>query len=179
MNLILILVWLIVGVSTEAVVESKIVIEEKMIAVEGQTSIGGFNCKYVEKGYDTLFVDFENQKVPDLIFDILVDDFGCGNFILNRDFKKTIKSKEFPKARVRVRNLMTKKGKYYCDLSVNMVGKRLDFEDLELERVSEGVKTHLVLGFSDLGLETPKKMGGLIKVEEELHLELILGFSTH
>jgi len=34
----------------------------------------------------------------------------------------------------------------------------------------------LILSFEDLELETPRKMGGMIKVEEELHLEIQLGF---
>jgi hypothetical protein len=154
----------------------KLIIQEKRIAVQGRTSLGGFTCRYADKNRkDTLFVDF-SAKTPDLLVDIVVDDFGCGNFMLNRDFKKTLKSKEFPKARVRVGNIRTSNSKYFCDLTVNMVGKKLDFPNLELVRNAEGVTAQIGMGFSTLGLEPPSKMGGLVTVDEELKLEIFLGF---
>lgn len=154
----------------------KLVIQEKRVAVNGRTSIGGFTCRYSDRNVrDTLFVDF-STRTPDLVFDIVVDDFGCGNFMLNRDFKKTLKSKEFPKARVSVGNIRTSNSKYFCDLTVNMVGKKLDFPNLELVRNTEGVTAQIGMGFSTLGLEPPSKMGGLVTVDEALKLEIFLGF---
>lgn len=172
--------WLMLGMLTwwhhqpdDAI---KLVIHEKKISVKGKTSIGGFTCRYSDKNVrDTLFVDF-SSRMPDLVFDIVVDDFGCGNFVLNRDFKRTLKHKEFPKARVRVGNITTNNGKYFCDLSVTIVGKKLDFRELELSRTEGGVTAAIDLGFSTLGLEPPRKMGGLVTVDEELNLEIFLGF---
>jgi hypothetical protein len=154
----------------------KLIVQEKRIAVNGRTSIGGFTCRYSERNLrDTLFVDF-TARTPDLVFDIVVDDFGCGNFVLNRDFKKTLKSKEFPKARVRVGNIRTRSSRYFCDLRVNMVGRKLDFKELELVRSKEGVTASIEMGFSTLGLEPPRKMGGLVTVDEALKLDIFLGF---
>lgn len=154
----------------------KLVIQEKRVAVNGRTSIGGFTCRYSDRNVrDTLFVDF-SARTPDLIFDIVVDDFGCGNFILNKDFKKTLKSKKFPKARVRVGNIRTSNSKYFCDLTVTMVGRKLDFPNLELVRNADGVTAQIDMGFSTLGLDAPSRMGGLVTVDEELKLEIFLGF---
>lgn len=154
----------------------KLVIQETRVAVNGRTSIGGFTCRYSDPNLrDTLFVDF-SARTPDLIFDIVVDDFGCGNFILNKDFKKTLRSKEFPKARVRVGNIRTSNSQYLCDLTVIMVGKKLDFPNLALVRNADGVTAQIDMGFSTLGLEPPSRMGGLVTVDEALKLEIFLGF---
>jgi len=156
--------------------EREVIVTKKVITVSGQTSIGGFNCDYAKNGLkDTLYID-HTKFLKELIFDIPVNDFACGNFLLNRDFRKTIKAEEFPTAKVRVSNLKSNYGHYTCDLSVGLVGKHLKFPALVLKRTAEGVSGKLILSFEDLELETPKKMGGLIKVEEELHLEIQLGF---
>lgn len=154
----------------------EVIVTQKVITVSGQTSIGGFNCDYAKNGLkDTLYIDYDDSK-KELIFDIPVQDFSCGNFLLNRDFRKTIKAEQYPTAKVKVSNLQSNYGHYTCDLSVDLVGKKLNFPNLVLKRTPTGVSGHLVLSFEELALETPKKMGGLIKVEEELHLEIQLGF---
>lgn len=156
--------------------EREVIVTKKVITVSGQTSIGGFNCDYAKNGLkDTLYIDFDKSG-KELVFDIPVNDFSCGNFLLNRDFRKTIKAEKYPSARVKVGNLQSNYGHYTCDLNVNIVGKTLNFKALVLKRTPQGVSGNLVLSFDDLELDTPKKMGGLIKVEEELHLEIQLGF---
>ena len=156
--------------------EREVIVTKKVLTVSGQTSIGGFNCDYSKNGLkDTLFID-QSKSLKELIFDIPVHDFSCGNFLLNRDFRKTIKAEQFPSARVKVKNLKSNYGHYTCDLEVSLVGKNLSFPALVLKRTAEGVSGKLILSFEDLELETPQKMGGMIKVEEELHLEIQLGF---
>jgi hypothetical protein len=156
--------------------DREVVITRKVITVSGQTSIGGFNCDFKQSGTrDTLSLD-NTKSQRDLVFDIPVQDFSCGNFLINRDFRKTIKADQFPHAKVRVRNLKANYGHYTCDMTVQIVGKKLEYKDLILNRVANGVTAKLILSFEELELEAPKKMGGLIKVEEALHLEFLLGF---
>ncbi|MGY6744310.1 MAG: hypothetical protein ACXIUQ_16340 [Cecembia sp.] len=156
--------------------EREVVVTKKMITVSGQTSIGGFDCDYAKNSLkDTLIID-SPLKSKELVFDIPVQEFSCGNFLLNRDFKKTIKAEDYPHARVRVKNLKSNYGHYSCDLSVDIVGKKLHYKDLPLKRVADGISANLVLSFSELELEAPKKLGGLVKVEEELKLEFKLSF---
>jgi hypothetical protein len=156
--------------------EREVIVTKKMITVSGQTSIGGFNCDFQRNGLkDTLFIDHSKKK-KELVFEIPVKDFSCGNFLLNRDFRKTIKAEEFPSAKVKVSNLISSYGNYSCDLQVDIVGKKLFYDDLILKRTVDGVLAQLVLSFEELELEAPQKFGGLVKVEEELKLEFKLSF---
>src|SRR5690554_4211648 len=83
--------------------DDKLLIYEKEITVSGNTSLGKFDCSYyVNSRKDTLAL---NNPGGSFIFEIPVADFSCGNFILNNDFRKTIKAKEYPKAQVKVSNL--------------------------------------------------------------------------
>jgi hypothetical protein len=173
MRILLVLILILLNPEVK---EREVIVTKKKITVSGQTSIGGFSCDYSKDGLkDTLFIDVEGTA-KEMIFDIPVRDFSCGNFLLNRDFRNTIKSEKFPTAKVKVSNIRSNYGHYTCDLSVTLVGKKIDFPSLVLKRVPEGLHANLVLGFNQLELQAPQKMGGMIKVDERLTLDFTLGF---
>jgi hypothetical protein len=79
--------------------EREVIVTKKKIIVSGETSIGGFNCDFQKnKLKDTLYIDHQDKKT-ELNFEIPVKEFSCGNFLLNNDFRKTIKAEDFPHAR--------------------------------------------------------------------------------
>ena len=171
---ILIILVILFGFKTSA--EKKLVITEKEISVSGQTSLGGFTCNYTNEDFkDTLFVNSFKNNNP-IVFDIPVQDFGCGNFLLNKDFRKTIKATEYPHAKVTVNNLRENGSDYTCDVSVNLVGKKLDYRSLKLKIHKDQLIGKITINFDELDLSPPSKLGGLIKVEENLSLEIKLGF---
>ena len=172
------ILWLsIIFLSYFADKEELMVINEKRITVEGNTSLGKFECTYnVETLKDTLL--FTNNISTDLFhFEIPVNEFSCGNFLLNNDFKKTLKSKEFPIALVRVTNLKSKKGSYSCDLYLEIAGKKLLFQGFTLDNSDDQLIGNLLLSFETLELVAPSKFGGLIQVAETLSLSLSLTYS--
>lgn len=151
-------------------------ITQQQITVSGNTSFGDFDCKYTTLGLrDTLvYNDSKNQKP--MHFRIPVKDFACGSFLINKDFRSTIKAEKYPNAEVQVKNFRNEKGHFKCDLLVTLVGKKLEFPGWEFSRTSDGLVGQLQLSFEQLELEAPKKLGGLIKVDEKLELEVLLGF---
>ncbi|UJP63871.1 hypothetical protein [Mongoliitalea daihaiensis] len=167
---------ILIGILVMSPQEKDLVITQKTITVSGQTSIGAFNCSFSRNGMkDTISLNSQiNNSV--LNINIPVSDFACGNFILNRDFRKTIKAEEFPTCEVKVANLRKNRNDYTCRLTVSIVGKTLEFDNFYLKHTKDGLEGNLSLAFSDLALEAPKKMGGLIKVEEQLDLQIVLGF---
>jgi hypothetical protein len=151
-------------------------ITQQQITVSGNTSFGDFDCKYTTLGLkDTLvYNNSSNKRV--MYFRIPVKEFSCGSFLINKDFKSTIKADKYPHAEVQVRNFRNDRGNFKCDLLVELVGKKLEFPGLEFTKNGNGLVGQLQLSFERLELEAPKKLGGLIKVEERLDLEVLLGF---
>lgn len=150
----------------------RLVIHEKEIIVSGNTTFGKFECGYHVKGLKDTLSFVNNVSKDAFLFHIDVAEFGCGNPILNNDFRKTIKAKEFPQARVIVTNLKKVKGGYQCDLHLEIAGKRLFFQDFLLNSQNGKLTGQLDLHFDTLGLVPPKKFGGLFKVDEILSLSL-------
>ncbi|HLT06645.1 MAG TPA: hypothetical protein VK014_03910 [Cyclobacteriaceae bacterium] len=168
--------WLLLLVLYTVHPEERLVIQQKEITVSGNTSIGKFNCTYTELGLgDTL--TFLNRQSKDIFyFNIAVTDFACGNPILNNDFRKTIKAKEYPHARVKVSRLRKSADGYRCDLNLEIAGKPLFFKDFSLSDDGRHLMGTLTIDFATLELEAPRKFGGLIKVDDMLSLSLALQY---
>lgn len=153
----------------------ELVITQQKIRVSGHTSLGKFNCDFSRVGsVDTL--KFNSSADLDVMeFQIPVKSFSCGNFLLNSDFRSTLKADEFPLVLVSVTDFRERSGKFYCHLRLDLAGKRLEFPDLALEKSKEGLNGKLVLDFDALQLSPPNKLGGLVKIENQLNLALLLG----
>lgn len=154
---------------------SELIITKQKITVSGQTSFGAFNCDYTQDGLKDTLVFNSTKKIKSLVFKIPVKSFSCGNFLLNKDFRSTIKAEQFPYTEVQVTNFKNENGQIRCDLSVNLVGKKLEFPNLPLQRCPGGLQTELRLSFERLELQPPNKLGGLVKVDENLDLLIFLG----
>ncbi len=154
--------------------QDRLLIHEKEITVSGNTSLGTFDCRYYIKNLkDTLIFSISTSK-NSFSFEIPVVDFSCGNFILNNDFRKTIKAKEYPKVQVKVSRFRKNRDGYSCDLSLKLAGKHLLFEDFQLSDDQEKLSGGLTLDFQTLDLDPPRRFGGLIEVDEVLYLSLSL-----
>lgn len=145
----------------------------KEFTVQGKTSLGGFKCRYDMVTVDTLFFS-GSKKASKFTHVIPVKSFGCGNFVLNGDFRKTLNAKEYPEIKIELSNFKKSNNSYSCDVLLNLVGKQKSYKDLKLSLDKGNICGELVLNFSDFELVPPKKLGGMIKVKEEIELNIRL-----
>lgn len=157
-----------------------LVVTGKSVIINGNTSFGRFACDYVDDNGDTLV--FESGYVRENpVMDIVlpVDEFGCGNKMLDRDFNKTLQSEDYPYIQVKVEQFFIEDDAYYSSLSLKLVGKELFMPKLPfiLEENKEGervLKAEFELNLKYFDLTPPKKFLGLLKVQEELNIKLSL-----
>ncbi|WP_163378890.1 hypothetical protein [Cyclobacterium sp. SYSU L10401] len=154
------------------------VIQHKEITVKGKTSIGDFECSYgKEQTGDTLYLGAIPTAGSSLDFNIPVKEFGCGNFILNGDFRRTLKADEYPLCEVRVLRLFRGQSNLYGDLAINLAGKGLRLDRVLFDRNQSVLEGKVQLSFEELDLEAPSRLGGLVSVEEAIDLEIKLHMS--
>lgn len=146
-----------------------LLVSTKQFTVQGTTSIGGFECNYDLKTKDTLFFNSPYQTNV-ISHSIPVRNFGCGNFLLNNDFRKTLKEKEYPTIKIILSNFKKEEEKITCNLTINLVGKKRVYKQLPLKLNQHALQGEVLLNISDFDLEPPKKMGGIIKINEEIKL---------
>lgn len=150
-----------------------LLVSTKQFTVQGTTSIGGFECNYDMKAKDTLFFN-QPDRTAKIVHTVPVKSFGCGNFMLNNDFRKTLKEKEYPTVRIELSNFKKSAENYSCDLTLNLVGRQKTYRNLLLKNDKNLLNGSITLHFSDFNLVPPKKIGGMIKIKEEITLSVSL-----
>lgn len=151
--------------------DDQIILVSEKFMVKGVTSVGKFNCGYKMKTIDTLFL---NNKTG-LFYEIPVKKFGCGNFLLTRDFRKTLKHKDHPEVFFNISEIRKKNGGVYSyNLYLKIAGKEKTVHDLVLKKEGNKLKGQTDLKFSDFDLNPPKKLGGAIEVKEDINLSIEL-----
>lgn len=155
------------------------VVTGKSVVIDGVTSFGKFSCVYQKEDLqDTLQITQEHKEESFFDISLPVDDFGCGNKLLNKDFGKTLQSKEHPHMSVTVNHFAFENDRFESCLNVTLVGKTLALEHLPFELIEEQGKKYLEadfeVKFSQFEIEPPKKFLGLLKVKEELKVSLRL-----
>ena len=152
-----------------------LIIDQTEIIVKGKTTIGSFECSYEHQGKrDTLLFDNKSTGISSLDFEIPITAFGCGNFLLNSDFKKTLKAEEYPMCLVSVNNLQRGSQTIVGDIYLQMAGKELFLESETFYKLKDRLQGTLHLSTEELGLDATSRLGGLIKVEETIDLEINL-----
>lgn len=164
---------LAVSVSLFSTPKEYLLISNKQFTVQGSTSIGGFKCNYLVNSKDTLLIHQSNSK-KSLSYNLPVREFGCGNFVLNSDFRKTLKAKDHPDIKIDFFNLRQLSDHIVCDVNIMLVGQRKTFKNITLKQEKNLLKGDLILLFNDFDLTPPKKLGGMVKVSEEIKLSITL-----
>ncbi|AEL27511.1 hypothetical protein [Cyclobacterium marinum] len=152
-----------------------LVIDQTEIIVKGRTTIGSFECSYESQDKrDTLLFDLDSSEFSTLDFNIPISDFGCGNFLLNRDFMKTLKADVFPNCLVSVSKLRRGPNKLYGDIYLQMAGKDHLLKEVAFHHLNDKFQGILNLSMEELGLNASSRLGGLVKIEESIDLTINL-----
>lgn len=158
------------------------------LKVDGRTNVNTFSCviaDYITP--DTLILQKTTSSDPVSIVGCLkldVVNFDCKNVIMTEDLRKTLKQKSFPKLTIRFVNLT----KYPCFENRDDVIKGL--VNIELAGINKqfiidylfkqyGNTSFSLIGtrklrFSDFNIVPPRKLGGMIKTDDNLKVEFNL-----
>jgi hypothetical protein len=149
-----------------------IIINQIKIEILGNSTVGKYKCNCPHIFRDTIYLNSTTKN--SLKSEISTNDFDCGNRIMNKDLKTTIKVTKFPKSTVTITNIKAAGADYKCNLNLKITDKTLSYSNLALKKSKESLEGTVNVKFSDLGLEPPTKMGGVIKVKNEFVIHFVL-----
>jgi len=160
------------------------------LSIAGSTNVNRFCCRVIEyTGPDTIVSVKEAGAISAAVplrgvLCINIADFNCSNRIMTAEFKKTLKYHQYPQLKILFVSL-EKMPSFGIEaesikgcVEVELAGVCRKFEisysscrtgDAEMDLV--GSRT---FGFSDFGLTPPRKMGGLVRVNDRLDVEFRL-----
>jgi hypothetical protein len=158
------------------------------VAVRGTSNISGFTCRstaVVAQGAIWASV----QESPGLVafsgapMQVVVSSIDCGNALMNKDLRSTLKEKNYPTIRFFLQVLKFLPGSTRsdgkCMLLVEVAGKKRQVEvpfTYELTNQAMVLKGTVPLAFSHFGLVPPERAGGLISVAEQFSVDFSLRF---
>lgn len=157
------------------------------LMIHGSTNVNNFTCKIdCLTGLDTLHY-MKNYAACELQFSrnrmtIPVRRFNCGAKQISNDFRKTLKSDQYPVLDITfqsLQNLSVKHNSTICGVvDITLAGVTRTFT-IKYKAELKDRNTILLKGvhpvnFSDFNLTAPAKLNGLIKVKEALNVEFNL-----
>ena len=166
-------------------VEKWVIVNGCTLSVGGSTNINKFVCEVVQSAAaDTInhYSYDASKKYYPLVGQLFIDvtGFNCHNPMMTSDLRKTLKYKEYPKLKINFISLQklpdprNKKEKItgLVDIELSGVKKRFEidyeFRGTPLNEI-QVVGTKQIL-FSDFNLIPPRKLGGMIKTNNELFI---------
>jgi len=153
--------------------DSVIIINKIKIEITGTSTIGTYNCSNLFSTKDTVYLNSIKKNI--LNTEIKMSNFDCGNKIMTKDLQGTVRIKQFPNSTVCIRDIRQVGKNYKCNLNFLITNKTLKYKDFTLYTDDNKIQGSLNLKFSDIELEPPTKMAGLIKVKDEL----VINFSLY
>ncbi|MET3026384.1 hypothetical protein ABXT06_06900 [Flavobacterium sp. UW10123] len=153
--------------------DTAVVINKIKIEITGLSTVGKYNCSNTFSIKDTVYVN--SVKKNTFNTDIKMSNFDCGNKIMTKDLQGTVKVKKFPNSTVSISDIKPCGKNYKCRLNFFITDKTLKYKDFILYNTDDKIQGTLSLKFSDIELEPPVKMAGLIKVKDDI----VINFSLY
>ena len=153
--------------------DTTLVINKIKIEITGISTVGKYNCSNTFSIKDTVYLNSNKKNTFNTA--IKMTNFDCGNKIMTKDLQGTVKAKTFPNSTVCLTDIKPNGKNYKCNLNFLITNKTLKYKDFVLYNVDDKIQGTLSLKFSDLELEPPVKMVGLIKVKDDI----VINFSLY
>ncbi|WP_445384819.1 hypothetical protein ACT6NV_12710 [Robiginitalea sp. IMCC44478] len=154
------------------------------MVISGSTNVNTFHCRYSVTELDNPLSVYYEEGANRYTFrntrlELSSNCFDCGGNAINRDFQELLKSDIYPEVVLELLyvekpsdNLNT----YKVGVSVMLAGQCRTYETLVFcdQTGSLCIEGDLNVCFSDFNLEPPSKVMGLIKVNDQLTVNLKL-----
>ncbi|KLT69869.1 MULTISPECIES: hypothetical protein [Flavobacterium] len=142
------------------------------IKISGKSTIGDYNCDNSLLKKDTIFLNLNKRN--NIVAEIPMLRFDCRHRIMTKDFQTTVKVKKYPTSSVTIYDIRTYGKNYKCNLSFLITDKTFKYKDIILNTSGNKIEGIINLSFSEIGLEPPVRMAGLVKVKDEIQIDFFL-----
>ncbi|QQX75802.1 MULTISPECIES: YceI family protein [Aequorivita] len=150
--------------------------------IKGDTNISEFNCNfntlYLGEFKHVTYSKKENEiRFKDAILSLKNKGFDCGNSAINKDFHSLLKTKEYPIITLELTEITLnehKKGKAHVKITIAGTKKEYSFPIDFFSSPTNRYVGKLKLDIRDFNLEPPKKLFGLIVIDEKIEINFDL-----
>jgi len=173
--------------NNKEVVNAWVIEKNSTLAIDGSSNINKFTCDIKEYlKIDTLksFNDAQRRKFVFVNSRLSIDikRFDCHHKFITADFRKMLKSDTYPDLKIHFVSLdeFHEAGIVKGLVDIELAGRRrrmeIDYKCLHIGGSQLRLQGDKRFKFSDFQLEPPKKIGGLIRINEEIDIHFNLFF---
>ncbi len=164
------------------------ILGESNLSILGTSNVRDFECLYEgDFQVDTLshFLTIENEiiRVKGDSLKLKIDTFDCGKRGINRDFRGSLQSDEFPTIDISLLNFspsdeLLEEAKVLIYLAGAQKKYVLEFISTYQDNGVVKIEGEQKLAMTDFNIDPPTTFFGLIKVQDELTIKFTLLFKT-
>ncbi|MEX2476867.1 MAG: YceI family protein [Gracilimonas sp.] len=161
--------------------------DQSKLSIKGKSNVNEFRCQAEHDLHrDSLSyyyqVEEDTVTVNGVSLSLEISQFDCGKRAINRDFRSTLKYKEYPFIEIILNELRLKDESDIIPsdalVTIRIAGQERHYT-VPLNTFSSSEDQYIVGGnkvlyMTDFGLTPPTPMFGLIKVDDELDIEFEL-----
>lgn len=165
-----------------------VISQSSSLSVNGSTNINKFACDIPEHDRTDTLTLTPNKADKGITLtgciDLKIQSFDCHNSIMTHDLRTTLKEKQFPRLRINFLSLselpeLSPKPKPITGwVIIELAGASKRFEINYQASVDAQRCIHLLgsrdVNFSDFNLIPPRKLGGMIKTNDQLSVQFHL-----
>lgn len=161
--------------------QTKVKITNKSeVSIKGKSNVNSFECKYnpnfIENDLQVSIARNNNKILLEgAKLSIKSTGFDCAHKMITKDFKTILKAEEYPHIVLNVKEINTIKENITARLDVTIAG--IDKEYLvpvSYNQNTNNVKGQLRLDIKDFKLKSPKKLLGMIVVNDKVDINFNL-----
>ncbi|HLO80883.1 MAG TPA: hypothetical protein VK166_07995 [Chitinophagaceae bacterium] len=157
------------------------------LAIDGSSNINQFTCdirEYVKSDTLKSVIDQARKKYffSNSVLSVDLKRFDCHHKYITADFRKMLKTEEYPNLVIRFISLdeFHEQGIVKGLVDIELAGKKKRMEiNYNCSHIGSNqlrLQGEKLMKFSDFELEAPRKIGGLIRINEEINVHFNLYF---
>jgi len=161
--------------------QTKVKITNKSeVTIKGKSNVNSFECKYnsdfIENDLQVSIARNNNKILLDgAKIAIKSTGFDCAHKMITKDFKSILKADEYPHIVINVKEINTTKENITAKLNVKIAGVEKEYlVPVIFNSNTNNVKGLLKLNIKDFKLKSPKKLLGMVVVNDNVDINFNL-----
>ena len=150
------------------------------VSIKGKSNVNSFECKYnsdfIENDLQVSIARTNNKILLEgAKLSIKSTGFDCAHKMITKDFKTILKAEDYPHIVINVKEINTIKENITAKLNVKIAGVEKEYlVPVIFNSNTNNVKGQLKLNIKDFKLKSPKKLLGMVVVNDNVDITLNL-----
>ena len=150
------------------------------VIIKGKSNVNSFECKYNTDFIEDEFQISLSKQNAKILFSgaktsIRSNGFDCAHRIITKDFKTILKADEYSHIKLELKEIITSNECITAKIKVGIAGVSKEYNiPVDYDSNNNNVKGNLKINIVDFNLKAPRKLLGVITVDDDVEIDFNL-----